>query len=68
MSRAPSPATEIRSLKHENKELRSRALFLERDCRVYRSRASKAEKDMSEWKDRFDILLSKAGMIQEEEQ
>ena len=57
MSKLPSDATQLRSLKsefnHPNRECASARQY--RD--MYRARAIKAEQDVAQWKERFDILL-----------
>lgn len=57
MSRMPSEATQLRTAKSEIRSLekaldQSRAL-----TRELNARATKAEKESAEWKERFDILL-----------
>lgn len=64
--RTMKPETEIRELKREVKRLRALCVDSQdvnreerQATQIYRERASKAERDVAEWKRRFDILLSK---------
>ena len=57
MSKAPSPATELRHARRDIKELRSRNAQVEHREKHYRERATKAEQEVKEWKARFDALL-----------
>jgi FtsZ-binding cell division protein ZapB len=57
VSKAPSPATQIRTLKRENAELRNECHRWKNNAVQYRERANKAEQEVAEWKLRFDALL-----------
>lgn len=57
MSKAPSEATQIRNLKRDLTEARSVNSNCLRSLGEYRSRATKAEQEAKEWRDRFDTLL-----------
>lgn len=57
MSKLPSEATQIRTLKRELSETRSALANALASMRTYRARATKAEQEVAEWKARFDILL-----------
>lgn len=59
MSRQPSEATQLRSLKAENKVLRSQVTRLQVEIQMSRGRATVAEKETAEWKRRFDLLLER---------
>ena len=58
MSKPQSPATELRYVRADLREHEK----LLKECRAqlehYRGRASKAEADAAEWKQRFDRLLA----------
>lgn len=57
MSKLPSEATQIRTLKSQLKRAEAdiRVLMSKRD--EYRARATKAEQEVAEWRARFDALL-----------
>ena len=55
--RKPSPATELRNLKHAYNRMGSDLLRAREDRDTYRARATKAEQEIVEWKRRFDALL-----------
>lgn len=57
MSRAPSEATQIRTLRAELKRAHNETLAARNQCAEYRARATRAEQEAAEWKARFDILL-----------
>lgn len=57
MSKPPSPQTEIRTLKRELNYLRQDNQRLKADCIKFRERATKAEQEVAEWKQRFDALM-----------
>ena len=57
MSKLPSEATQIRYLKRELSDLRSELANALTSTATYRARATKAEREAAEWKQRFDILL-----------
>lgn len=64
MSKPPSEATQIRSLKSQVKEVFEDKQAAEKARDIWRARATKAEEEAAEWKARFDLLLSKAGVIE----
>lgn len=54
MSRKPSLETEVKNLRRELKRLKeSEKLWV-----TYRSRATQAEQQLAEWRQRFDFLLA----------
>lgn len=57
MSKLPSPETQLRTERRENKALREQLHAARSDCAAYRTRATKAEQEGAEWKRRFDALL-----------
>lgn len=57
MSRQPSVDTQLRNAKSQLRET-TRQLEIAREvCRRLEARASKAEREVAEWKGRFDSLL-----------
>jgi outer membrane murein-binding lipoprotein Lpp len=61
MSKAPSEATQIRTLKARLAEAEKDRSALARERDAYRVRATKAEQECAEWRERFDILLRRDG-------
>lgn len=59
MSRLPSVETQLRTVKAELREARIDVSRLRVACAAITERAIKAEKEASEWKERFDVLLRK---------
>lgn len=61
MAKAPSADTQLRTLKAQAKDLNKQldAALVQRDA--YRARATKAEQEAADWKQRFDILLRRDG-------
>jgi len=57
MSKPPSEATQLRTAKREAKELTGENWRLRNEVDHFRARATKAEQQCAEWKERFDILL-----------
>lgn len=57
MSKLPSEATQIRSLKRQLAEAERESKARAAETATYRARATKAEQELKEWKDRFDLLL-----------
>lgn len=57
MSRAPSEATQLRNAKSALKETQTLLRQAEQQRDAYRARATKAEQELAEWKQRFDLLL-----------
>lgn len=58
MSRPPSPATEIRTLKRELKAATADAAEYRLQARFAEGRLTKAQQEVAEWKRRFDTLLA----------
>lgn len=58
MSRKPSAETELRWAKSDLKSLRKDHGALAAKCEHYRIRATKAEQELAEWRQRFDLLLT----------
>lgn len=56
--RKPSPATELRQLKRAFKEVGLALVSAKATAEQYRVRATKAEQEAKEWKQRFDTLLA----------
>ena len=63
MAKQPSEATQLRTLRTTLKLAQMERAEAERQCAVFRARASRAEQDASEWKKRFDLLLEKSPRI-----
>jgi hypothetical protein len=57
MSRLPSPETQLRTMRALLKRTQSDLATAKQQASEYRARATKAEQDATEWKQRFDILL-----------
>lgn len=57
MSKTPSDATLIRTLKRQLSEANSSFASMKFERDHFRARATKAEQEVAEWKTRFDILL-----------
>lgn len=57
MGRVPSTETQLRNLKRELSREIDRANGFARDRDAYRARATRAEQEVAEWKNRFDALL-----------
>ena len=51
------PETEIRNLKRYLAEVRRDYLSMQETARALRRRAESSEREVAEWKARFDILL-----------
>lgn len=61
MSKAPSEATQLRNAKATIKRLEAESELFQRQSGVWHTRAVKAEKELDEWKTRFDLLLRRTG-------
>lgn len=59
MPRAPSYATQLRTMRAELKRTAAEAFEWRRQCYAFRARATKAEQECAEWRRRFDLLLEK---------
>jgi FtsZ-binding cell division protein ZapB len=59
MSKLPSDATQLRNLKADIKKLAEAHQVLHDVKENFRIRATKAEHECAEWKNRFDVLVSK---------
>ena len=59
MSKPPSDVTQLRALKTAMKHTKDQLDSTLRERDVYRARATKAEQEVAEWKQRFDLLLKK---------
>jgi hypothetical protein len=59
MGKAISPATELRHVKRELKELNTALRETRIQLQEHRSRTNRAEGEVSEWKKRFDLLLKR---------
>lgn len=59
MSKAPSEATQIRTLKRQLLDTEKCLGAIRTEASNYRTRATKAEQELAEWKQRFDLLLSR---------
>lgn len=57
MGRQASDATLLRHAKREINELDSQRAYWRVLADQYRDRATKAEQEVAEWKERFDLLL-----------
>lgn len=64
MSKLPSEATQIRTLRRELREIDSARLHALQEAKEYRVRATKAEQECAEWKARFDLLLRQSQPVQ----
>lgn len=63
MSRQPSEATQIRALRKELSQSRLDRLTLFKVSTEHECRANKAEQELKEWKERFDLLLRRTPEI-----
>lgn len=61
MSKAPSEKTMLASARRELNLCREDLARTKRTADEYRVRATKAEQEVKEWKERFDLLLRKEG-------
>lgn len=57
MAKAPSEATQIRNLKAQLKSVQLALESVAKERDQYRVRATKAEQEAAQWRERFDILL-----------
>lgn len=57
MGKAPSIETQLRTAKSRIKELERSLSEAEKQRLAYRTRATQAEQESAQWKQRFDILL-----------
>ena len=57
MSKAPSDATLLRQARYELKRVLAALKEEESKSRTFRARATQAEQELVEWKQRFDALL-----------
>ena len=64
MSRKPSPETELRNLRRSQNRLDKLAVHLSSERDRYRIRATKAEQEAAEWKQRFDALLARVPKLE----
>lgn len=64
--RAPSEATQLRNARSELKTLQALLAQVTSERDAYRARATKAEQEAKEWKQRFDLLLSKCGEMKKD--
>lgn len=55
----PSAETELRNLKRDYRDCQGIARKWESLAQEYRTRATKAEQEVAEWKRRFDVLLER---------
>jgi hypothetical protein len=58
MSRPPSAETQLRHLKRDHTKVTTDLADALTRCSEYRQRASKAEKEAAEWRQRFDLMLA----------
>lgn len=59
MSKQPSDATTIRTLRRDLRSEHEISRRLTQENHVLRGRLTKAEQETAEWKRRFDLLLSR---------
>ena len=59
MSKAPSDATQLRTMRRELKRTHDELIFSKRMVLEARGRASRAEGELADWKRRFDLLLAR---------
>jgi hypothetical protein len=64
--RKPSAETQLRLTRRELKASMVDRLNLTNEVSGYRRRATKAEQECAEWKARFDLLLSRTPVVEEE--
>lgn len=57
--RKPSAETEVRSLRRELAEVKALSAQRGIEANTFRSRATRAEQEVAEWKRRFDALLAR---------
>lgn len=57
MARQPSPETQLRTARADIRRLTVELARAEQQAAAYRARATQAEQEAAQWKNRFDILL-----------
>jgi hypothetical protein len=57
MAKAPSIETQLKTARAELRKFHINLLREQQQVAHYRARATKAEQEVAEWKQRFDILL-----------
>ena len=57
MAKAPSLETQLRTARADLRRVTLERNDAVKQCSLYRARATKAEQEVSEWKQRFDVLL-----------
>lgn len=65
MGKAPSIATQNKTLRREAKRLRAELMRETARANANNQRAQAAERDAAEWRKRFDTLLSKCQTVKE---
>lgn len=64
MSRKPSEATQLATLKREHRKLSEELRFVQLDRNEIRDKLLTAQREAAEWKERFDTLLKKLSVVQ----
>lgn len=65
--RKPSAETELRTVRRELRECQARERAERQGRQEYQARTTKAERELSEWKRRFDRLLWSTGKVEDGE-
>lgn len=61
MAKQPSVETQLRRARADCRELNAELIVVRKRAAEYCTRATKAEQELAEWKQRFDILLRRDG-------
>ena len=64
MARSPSDATQLRTARAELKRVSIELSTVKMQLETCRGRATKAEQECADWRNRFDLLLAKAGKVE----
>lgn len=64
MSRPPSTETQLRTANSELKRLRLQCQRSNAEASLWERRAATLEKELEQWKERFDLLLSRTPKAQ----
>lgn len=63
MGRIASPETQLRKAERENRALHGKLFDMQAQRDTFRSRVTRAEQEVAEWKSRFDRLLERTPKI-----
>ena len=62
MAKAPSTETQLRTARADIRRLTVEVARANQQAAAYRTRATQAEREVGQWKQRFDILLRRDGV------